>query len=119
MASTFGKLNLKDQKDILVLNAPESFEPELKALRGVTVHHDLKNVNKVEFSLAFVTWEFAADGRLRALLLGDLIIALDFFVLCLRRQRTDRGVRLRANADFLDFLHQLRDERVVDAVLYQ
>ncbi|MBZ5675958.1 MAG: hypothetical protein LAP61_17090 [Acidobacteriia bacterium] len=61
MASTFGKLNLKDQKDILVLNAPESFEPELKALRGVTVHHDLKNVNKVEFSLAFVTKQKEVD----------------------------------------------------------
>ena len=32
MASTFGKLNLKEQKHILVLNAPASFEPELKAL---------------------------------------------------------------------------------------
>ena len=34
MASTFEKLNLKDQGTIVVLNAPESFEPELKALKG-------------------------------------------------------------------------------------
>ena len=37
MASTFEKMNLKDQKQIVVLNAPESFEGELSALRGVTI----------------------------------------------------------------------------------
>src|SRR6202051_586100 len=59
--TTFNKLNLKDQKQILVLNAPESFEPELKALRGVTVQRDLKNLNQVEFSLAFVTKQKEVD----------------------------------------------------------
>ncbi len=32
--TTFAKLNLKDQDEIVVLNAPASFEPELKALQG-------------------------------------------------------------------------------------
>ena len=36
--SVFEKMNLKDQDAILVLDAPASFEPELKALEGVTVH---------------------------------------------------------------------------------
>ena len=59
--STFDKLNLKDQKQILVLNAPESFEPELKALRGISVVRDLKNAGDTEFSLAFVTKQKEVD----------------------------------------------------------
>jgi hypothetical protein len=59
--TTFQKLNLKDQKTILVLNAPESFEPELKALRGITVQRDLKNASPIEFSLAFVTTQKEVD----------------------------------------------------------
>jgi hypothetical protein len=61
MASTFDKLNLKEQKQILVLNAPQSFEPELKALRGVTIQRDLKSVGHIEFSLAFVTKQKEVD----------------------------------------------------------
>jgi len=59
--STFDKLNLKDQKQILVINAPESFEPELKTLRGVAVQRDLKNSSNVGFSLAFVTKQKEVD----------------------------------------------------------
>ena len=59
--STFDKLNLKDQKQILVINAPESFEPELKTLRDVTVQRDLKNSSEVDFSLAFVTKQKEVD----------------------------------------------------------
>lgn len=58
---TFQKLNLKDQKTILVLNAPESFEPELKALRGITVQRDVKSASPIEFSLAFVTTQKEVD----------------------------------------------------------
>lgn len=54
MASTFQKLNLKDQGQIVVLNAPESFEPELATLRGVAVKRDLRDAGAIEFSLAFV-----------------------------------------------------------------
>jgi hypothetical protein len=61
MASTFGKLNLKNQKQILVLHSPESFEPELKALRGVTVQRELKHAGEIEFSLAFVTQQKDVD----------------------------------------------------------
>src|SRR5579863_8998413 len=59
--TTFEKLNLKEQKRILVLNSPESFEGELKALRGVTVQRDLKNVDELTFSLAFVTKQKEVD----------------------------------------------------------
>ena len=40
--ATFAKLNLKDQPEIVVLNAPAGFEPELKSLKGVTVRRDAK-----------------------------------------------------------------------------
>jgi hypothetical protein len=55
MATVFQKLNLKDQQEILVLNAPSSFEPELADLSNVTIHRDLKSAGRVIFSLAFVT----------------------------------------------------------------
>jgi hypothetical protein len=51
---TFAKLNLKDQAEIVVLNAPASFEPELKSLKGVAVRRDAKG-DDIDFSLAFVT----------------------------------------------------------------
>ena len=54
MTPLFNKLNLKGQKEIVVLNAPESFEGELDALEGVTVHRDASALKRVEFALAFV-----------------------------------------------------------------
>jgi hypothetical protein len=62
MASTFEKMNLKDQKQIVVLNAPESFEGELSALRGVTIARSLQDVKEVEFFLAFVTKQKEVDS---------------------------------------------------------
>ena len=62
MASVFAKLNLKDQKEILVVNAPQSFESELAALRGVTVRSSVKDVRQVEFSLAFVIKQSEVDA---------------------------------------------------------
>lgn len=61
MTSTFEKMNLKDQKEIVVLNAPASFEPELRALRGVSVLRELDDAGDIEFSLAFVTTEKEVD----------------------------------------------------------
>jgi hypothetical protein len=55
MPSIFNKLNLKNQTQIVVLNAPESFESELAALHGVTVLRQLHGLDEIEFSLAFVT----------------------------------------------------------------
>jgi hypothetical protein len=62
MASVFSKLNLKEQKQILVLNSPESFEPELKALRGVAIQRDLRSIDQIGFSLAFVTKQKEVDA---------------------------------------------------------
>jgi hypothetical protein len=61
MSSTFEKLNLKKHKQIVVLNAPESFEHELTALRSVTILRDLHELDEIEFSLAFVTKQREVD----------------------------------------------------------
>lgn len=61
MASVFEKLNLKQHREILVVNAPPSFEPELIALERVTVLRDPKKANAVHFALAFATTQAEVD----------------------------------------------------------
>ena len=55
MATIWEKLNLKDQQEILVLNAPESLAPELARLPVLTIHHHIESVPQIAFALAFVT----------------------------------------------------------------
>src|ERR1700693_4688989 len=55
MPTVFEKLNLKSQKQIVVLDPPASFEGELAALKDVEILRDLKKAKAIEFSLAFVT----------------------------------------------------------------
>jgi len=55
MSTVFAKLNLKDQRQIVVLDAPGSFESELAALKGVAIIRDLRKAKEGTFSLAFVT----------------------------------------------------------------
>ena len=67
MASTFQKLNLKDQGTILVVSAPPSFEPELAKLRNVDVARAVGDLSDVQFSLAFVTKQHEVDNLARAI----------------------------------------------------
>jgi hypothetical protein len=67
MPSTFEKLNLKSQSEILVLNPPASFEPELATLDGVKVLRDLQDLDHIEFSLAFVTRQKEVDTLAKAI----------------------------------------------------
>lgn len=60
--TTFDKLNLKDQKLIVVVNAPESFEKELAGLDGVTVKRSAEGLAQIDFSLAFVTKQKEVDS---------------------------------------------------------
>jgi hypothetical protein len=55
MSTVFAKLNLKDHKQIVVLDSPGSFESELAALKGVEIIRDLKKAKEVTFSLPFLT----------------------------------------------------------------
>ena len=63
MSEIFKKLNLKDHKEILVLNSPDSFEPELHnlSLEGITIRRSLEEVQAVDFSLAFVVRQEELD----------------------------------------------------------
>lgn len=67
MPSVFNKLNLKDQKQIVVLNSPQSFEPEIDGLNGVELVRDLKKVKAIQFSLAFVTKQKEVDSLAAAI----------------------------------------------------
>ena len=62
MATVFEKLNLKDQREVVVLNAPGSFEPELARLGKLQVHRQLESLREVEFFLAFVTHKIQVDA---------------------------------------------------------
>lgn len=56
MTPLFKKLNLKDQRSIHVVQAPDSFQAELKAInKTVSVATSLSDSQPVEFFLAFVT----------------------------------------------------------------
>ncbi len=61
MSVIFNKLNLKNQTEILVINAPESFEPELATLENVTILRNPQDLKEITFSLAFVTRQKEVD----------------------------------------------------------
>ena len=62
MADVWSKLNLKDQRAIVVVNAPASFEPEIAALDGVTVKRTPATAKQIAFFLAFVTTKQEVDA---------------------------------------------------------
>jgi hypothetical protein len=64
--TTFQKLNLKDQRRIVVLNAPQSFEAEVAGLRDVSVARKLGGAGEIEFALAFVTRQKEVDSLVPA-----------------------------------------------------
>jgi len=77
MATIFEKLQLKDQRDILVLDAPASFVPELARLKGINIHRRLSSVSESPFSLAFVTRKKEVDalaGPIAERAKGDAIV---------------------------------------------
>ena len=66
-STVFEKLNLKDRREIVVLEAPPSFEGELKKLAGVTVHRRIEPGATVEFALVFATCRAAVEAAARLL----------------------------------------------------
>lgn len=77
MLTVFEKLQLKDQKEIVVLNAPKSFEPELARLKGVSVRRNLEGVKDVEFAIAFVLTQAELDAAVKAIVSrvkGDAVV---------------------------------------------
>ncbi len=77
MAGIFEILNLKDQQEILVLHAPESFLPELARLPVLTIHHHIESVPQIGFFLAFVKRKSEVDalaGAVAARAVGDATV---------------------------------------------
>jgi hypothetical protein len=77
MPGVWDKLQLKDQKEVLVLNAPESFEPEIKRLKGLTIHRSLQGVKESPFSLAFVMTQPEVESAAKSitkLAKGDAVV---------------------------------------------
>ncbi|MGD0294399.1 MAG: hypothetical protein ABSB30_11120 [Terracidiphilus sp.] len=77
MSEIFEKLNLTNQQEILVLNAPESFQPELARLPVLTIHHHIESVPEIGFFLAFVTRKSEVDALAKAVVArapGDAIV---------------------------------------------
>jgi len=71
MPNIFEKLNLKKHHEILALNVPSSFEPELAALSEVNVLREASGNEAVQFVLAFVSKQAEVD-RLSPLLSARL-----------------------------------------------
>lgn len=67
-SAVFDKLNLKDQREVVVFEAPPSFEAEIGKLTGVTVRRRVEAQATVEFALVFATRlaEVEAAARLFA-----------------------------------------------------
>ena len=77
MSPVFAKLNLKLQREILIVNAPDSFEPELRALKDVKVVRDPRQAGAVYFALAFATRQAEVDALSKVLAVqaeGDALL---------------------------------------------
>ncbi len=77
MSGIFQKLNWKAQPEIVVFNAPASFEPELAQLPGVEILRDPKKPKAVEFALAFARRQAEVDRLSRTLAeasQGDVVL---------------------------------------------
>lgn len=77
MPTIFRKLNLKDQQEILVLNAPASFEHELAGLSSVRAIRRLEEAKTVGFALVFVTQRSELERLSQALVakaVGDVLL---------------------------------------------
>ncbi|QBB70428.1 hypothetical protein ELE36_08635 [Pseudolysobacter antarcticus] len=77
MSSVFEKLNLKQHNEIVVINAPASFEAELATLKGVTLLRDLKKAKAVRFALLFATKQTEVDSLSKTLVekaRGDAVL---------------------------------------------
>jgi hypothetical protein len=77
MSALFKRLNLKDQTEVVVLNAPDSFESELEALTGVEVLDNYYDADEIKFALVFVTTQDEIDkfaGAIAKLVTRDAVI---------------------------------------------
>jgi hypothetical protein len=90
--SVFTKLNLKDHREIVVLNAPESFAPELARLSGVTVLRSAERAPPIRFALAFVKTQVELNAAAEQILPrteGDAVVWFAYPKASSKRYRCD------------------------------
>ncbi|CAG4989968.1 hypothetical protein DYBT9275_00418 [Dyadobacter sp. CECT 9275] len=78
MDTVFKKLNLKDQKEVVVLNSPASFEENIACIRPeATIIRSAEGITSIGFILVFVTRQTEIDTiipQLGPLLKADAVI---------------------------------------------
>ncbi len=77
MSALFRKLNLKEQREITVLNAPPSFEAELAQLEGVEVRRTLTRGATTAFGIGFAITQKDLDDcstKLARACTGDAVL---------------------------------------------
>jgi hypothetical protein len=78
MDAVFKKLNLKNQKAVVVVNVPDSFQVNLDSIRDeTTVIDTLEGLSEIEFILLFVTRQSEIDHlilTIAPLLKGDALV---------------------------------------------
>ena len=92
MTPLFKKLNLGEHRDILIRGAPDSFEAELKALDGVTVHREVGKASAGAFALIFVRTLAEVESAAATLLPkfpGDAVVWFAYPKASSRRYRCD------------------------------
>jgi len=62
MATLYDKLQLKGHQEILVLQAPDSFESDLAQLPVTHILRSVESAPEIHFSLAFVTKQSEVDA---------------------------------------------------------
>lgn len=73
MTPLFKKMNFKEQEAIFVLNAPDSFLPEMKEMgKSTAIKTNLKGAKVVPFFIGFVTKQKEVDDLAKAI--GALIL---------------------------------------------
>ncbi|MBM4263724.1 MAG: hypothetical protein FJ145_20155 [Deltaproteobacteria bacterium] len=105
MTPLFKKLNLGDNKTILVLNAPDSFEIELSQISGVTIQRKVSSTSA--FALGFAMTREQLD-RVSATLVkvskGDAIVWVAYLKATSKRYagefNRDNGWTVLGNAGF-------------------
>ena len=77
ISALFRKLNLKDQAEIVVVDAPAPFEAELAKLDSVGIVRDPAKAKSIEFAIAFAITQGELDRTSKALVAkaeGDAIL---------------------------------------------
>jgi hypothetical protein len=63
MDAVFKKMNFKDHKNVIVINAPQSFETNIAAMEGLTTFaRDVNTSGETDFIIAFCTKQSEVDA---------------------------------------------------------